>query len=390
MMEYFADLHVHIGSARNKPVKITASRKLTLKNIFEMSVNRKGIDIVGIVDAASPLVIEELQEYIEKEELIELKKGGLLYAGNLTVILGAEIETEEKQGVAHSIAFFPYFENIRVFSKVISKYIKNIELSSQKAKLSAYELYKIVKDLGGLLMPAHVFTPHKSFYGSCYDSLIEAFGEYYDCITVVELGLSSDTDLADTIKELREKTFVTNSDAHSFEKIGREHNKLKLESCSFDNLVKAFQGDKNNYVIANYGLNPKLGKYHRTLCLDCDYIADQPPPVKVCPRCNSQNIVLGVLDRISIISDYDKPVHPLTRPPYYYQVPLEFIPGLGKKNLEKLLTAFGSEMKILHKVSEEELCEVVGEKIAKNIVLGRKGELKMKVGGGGIYGKIIL
>jgi len=389
-MDYFADLHVHIGSAKDKPVKITASRKLTLKNIFEMSAKKKGIDMVGIVDAASPMVIAELEEFIEKGELIELKTGGLLYNNNLTVILGAEIETEEKRGVAHSIAFFPYLKNIKDFSKVIRRYIRNIELSSQRARLSAYELYKIVRDFGGLLMPAHIFTPHKSFYGSCYDSLIEAFGDFYDAIPAVELGLSSDTDLADTIRELSRKTFITNSDAHSFEKIGREHNKLKLESCSFDNLVKAFQGDKNNYVVANYGLNPKLGKYHRTLCLDCDYIANEPPPVKRCPRCKSQNVVLGVLDRISIISDYDKPVHPVGRPPYYYQIPLEFIPGVGKNTLKKLLAAFGNEMKILHKVSEKELCEVVGEKIAKNIVLGRKGELKLQVGGGGIYGKVIL
>lgn len=389
-MVYFADLHVHIGCAKNRPVKITASRKLTLKNIFDMCLKKKGIDMVGIVDAASPLVIEELQEFMEKGELLELRDGGLLYKDTLTVILGAEIETAEKKGVAHSVAYFPFLQNMKDFSSIMSRCITNIELSSQKASKSAYQLYKLVNELGGILMPAHVFTPYKSFYGSCYDSLTEAFGEYYEEIPSIELGLSSDTDLADTIKELSEKTFLSNSDAHSFEKIGREHNKLNLESCSYINLVKALKGDKNNYVVANYGLDPRLGKYHRTFCLDCDYIANERPPVTVCPHCKSSNIVLGVLDRISMISDYNTPVHPKDRPQYFYQVPLEFIPGVGKKTLENLIQAFGSEMKILHEVKEEFLMEIVGEKVAKNIILGREGKLKMKTGGGGIYGKIVL
>ena len=388
-MEFFADLHVHIGSAKGRPVKITASRRLNIINIIKTCIEEKGINIVGIIDCASRPVIEEIQEYIDKSHLIELENGGLSYQGKLTIILGAEVETTEQEGAAHSLAFFPYINQIKIFSQIMSRYITNIDLSSQKARISAAELLNIVQELQGILIPAHVFTPYKSFYGSCYDRLSLAFGKNFRKIPAIELGLSADTDFADTIAELSDKTFLSNSDAHSLEKIGREYNKLILKSGDFKNLSEAlYSNSEENKIVANYGLNPKLGKYHRTLCLDCNYIAEGNPPVTRCSNCRSQKIVMGVLDRIVLIADYNKPIHPTQRPPYKYQIPLEFIPGIGTKTLKKLISAFGSEMNVLHKADFKELSNVIGEKCAKNIVMGRKGELKLKSGGGGVYGRI--
>ena len=60
------------------------------------------------------------------------------------------------------------------------------------------------------------------------------FKEKFDRIPAIELGLSSDTFLADEISELEDKTFLTNSDAHSLPKIAREYNKLSVEDISFD------------------------------------------------------------------------------------------------------------------------------------------------------------
>ena len=125
-MEYFADLHVHIGRAQNKPVKITASRNLTLDNIYDYCIDKKGIDIVGIVDCASPVVIEEIQRQLNEERIVPLPGGGARFKDKLTVLFGAEIETTEAKGVAHSIAFFPFFEQIKDFSQIMSEYITNI------------------------------------------------------------------------------------------------------------------------------------------------------------------------------------------------------------------------------------------------------------------------
>ncbi|TYP54257.1 endonuclease Q family protein [Thermosediminibacter litoriperuensis] len=388
-MEYFADLHVHIGRAAGKPVKVTASRQLTLDGIIRTCLEIKGIDIVGLVDCASPYVLREIKHKINSGELIELAKGGLSYQGKLTLILGSEIETQESKGVAHSVAYFPNIEQMEEFSIIMSRFINNIGLSSQKARLRARQLLSIVNDLGGKLIPAHVFTPFKSLYGSCYDRMSRAFEEGFNEVIAVELGLSADTQLADRIKELAGKQFVSNSDAHSLDKIGREYNEVRLDAPDFENLFDALEGKSDQRkILANYGLDPRLGKYHRTCCLSCNYIAEEPPPVSKCPRCTSDKVVMGALDRITFIADYDEAVHPPGRPPYYHQVPLEFIPGIGKKTLERLLKAFGNEMNIVHHADPEELHKVVGAIVTEKIIAAR-GKLKLKVGGGGVYGKIM-
>lgn len=204
----------------------------------------------------------------------------------------------------------------------------------------------------------------------------------------MELGLSADTEFADTIRELSTKTFLSNSDAHSLEKIAREYNKINLQFPDFHNLLSALQRRDDNFVMYNYGLRPELGKYHRTFCPDCGYIATEEPPVKCCPHCKNYAVTLGVLDRITLIADLKYPIHPHHRPLYQYQIPLEFIPGIGQKTIDILIQAFGTEMNVIHKTNRAQLTEVVGEQKANNIVLAREGKLGLKVGGGGFYGKV--
>jgi len=88
-----------------------------------------------------------------------------------------------------------------------------------------------------------------------------------------------------------------------------------------------------------------------------------------------------------MIRDRENPLMD-SRPPYFYQVPLEFLPKVGPKTIDKLIEFFGSEMRVLHYASYEELTKVVSEDIAKNIVLSREGKLSIEAGGGGVYGKI--
>ncbi|HHX22472.1 MAG TPA: TIGR00375 family protein [Thermoanaerobacterales bacterium] len=387
-MEYFADLHVHIGEAKGRPIKITASRNLTLSNIFDYCINRKGINIIGIVDCASPYVLEELSGYMEDGLINPLPGGGLSFNNQLTILLGAEIETTEKKGAAHNLAFFPRYEQIEEFSKIISKYITNITLSSQKARLAAKDLLQLVRSLNGELVPAHVFTPFKSFYGSCYDRLTEAFKDNLKDIAAVELGLSADTNFADTINELSGISFLSSSDAHSLEKIAREYNKMELQFPDYENIFSALQRrNNNNFIMANYGLKPELGKYHRTFCSKCGYIAKERPPILTCPLCNNHSVILGVLDRITLIADYEKPIHPKHRPIYNYQIPLEFIPTIGRKTIDMLVQSFGNEMNVIHKADFMQLTRIVGEQKAEKIISAREGKLTLKAGGGGFYGK---
>ena len=394
MKEMFADLHVHIGRSENgKPIKITAARSLNFANIAKECSDRKGIQIVGIIDCASPYVIEDIENFLKTGEAYEIKDGGIIYKEKVCIILGSEIETSEindngKTGSAHNLCYFPSLADIKAFSKEMTKYIHNITLSSQRASISAYELVDIVEKFNGILIPAHAFTPHKSFYGNCTSRLERIFKEKFNKIFAIELGLSADTYLADQISELETRTFVTNSDAHSLPKIAREYNKVLLEDISFKELVKALKNEDGRKIVTNYGLDPKLGKYHRTYCEKCDRPIEGEPPIKECPYCHGEDITMGVFDRIVEIRDKKESKSPKNRPPYVYQVPLTFIPGLGSKTIDKLLNTFETEMTILHKLSEDDIEAVVGEKVAKTIISARNGNITIQSGGGGVYGKL--
>ncbi len=394
MQEIFADLHVHIGRSENgKPIKITAARSLNFANIAKECYDKKGIQVVGIIDCASPYVIEDIEKFLKTGEAYEIADGGIIYKDKVCIILGSEIETSEinengKTGSAHNLCYFPHLENIKAFSREMSGYISNITLSSQRACISAYKLIDIVEKYNGILIPAHAFTPHKSFYGNCTSRLERIFKEKFNKIFALELGLSADTELADHISELETRTFITNSDAHSLPKIAREYNKMLLEDISFKELLKALKNEEGRKVVANYGMDPKLGKYHRTYCETCEKQIEGEPPITECPFCHGNNITMGVLDRIITISDKKESKSPKNRPPYIYQVPLTFVPGLGNKTIEKLLSNFGNEMNILHKLSEDDLEAVVGEKIANTIISAREGKVSIHSGGGGVYGKI--
>ena len=112
--------------------------------------------------------------------------------------------------------------------------------------------------------------------------------------------------------------------------------------------------------------------------------------VDVCPMCGSKKVTFGVFDRIELIKDKKVTKSPDNRPPYIYQVPLNFIPGVGGKTIDKLLETFETEMNILHKLSSDDIEAVVGAKVAKSIINAREGDVKIHAGGGGNYRKDLL
>lgn len=390
MRNYFVDLHVHVGiNEQGQWVKIATSRSLTLANILQEGRSRKGLDILGIVDAASPRVQEDLEKLLAQGMLTLLSGGGYEHSEGAVLLPGAEFETVEEHGLAHCIAFFPHLAAIKAFSTEMAKHIRNINLSSQNCHAPMRAILPIVDGLGGIFIPAHAFTPHKSVYGSCAHSLGQLLPDaLLDKVAALELGLSADSFLADRLTELSALSFVSNSDAHSLNKIGREYNVMQLAAPNFQEVVRALKREAGRNITANYGLDPRLGKYHRTRCLVCETIADAAPPVRICPLCGSAKIVYGVLDRIEEIADRLKPAAPQHRPPYHFQVPLEFIPGLGKGALNKLLHAFGTEMAVLHDATEDQLSEVLDPVLAKRIMLARCGEAVLSAGGGGKYGRM--
>lgn len=386
MKPYYVDLHIHIGRTwTGKPVKITGARSLTFTNIIEHARHEKGLNMIGIIDCHSPEVILEIESLVSSGTVTQHPDGGLIY-GDLTIIPGSELEIydEQCQGPMHVLCYLPSLPTMRQLSAWLSGHLKNITLSSQRVYVTGRRLQTKVKELGGLFIPAHVFTPFKSLYGKgVHQSLTEVLDPAL--IDAIELGLSSDTEMADQLKELHHFTYVTNSDAHSLAKIAREYQVTAMEEPTFQELQKALAGIDGRKILANYGLDPALGKYHKTVCADCLNAVEQG--ADVCPHCGHHQIIKGVAERILELKTADHGRE--NRPPYIHQIPLEFIPGLGPKLLNKLLQHFGTEMAILHEVPYEEIQKVVPAKIAGHIIKAREGKVHLAAGGGGKYGKMI-
>jgi uncharacterized protein (TIGR00375 family) len=393
MNRYFADFHIHVGiSESGQWVKIPTSRRLTVRTILDTALQRKGLQIVAIVDSMSPWVQQDIGRLLDEGGLTLQSGGGYLYHNGVALLLGAEIETcEEGGGMCHSLSYLPDLAAMEEFSREMSRYIRNIGLSSQNAHMPLGKLAGIARSHEALFIPAHAFTPHKSLYGTCARRMEEVLSEAdIASIAAVELGLSADSEMADRIRELWEFEFLTNSDAHSPEKIGREYNLMELASPSYAECALAFRRQSGRRVLENFGLDPRLGKYHQSCCEKCETIFADTEVTARCPNCGSAKLVKGVSDRIEEISDMGTGNHPAHRPAYSYQAPLHMLPGLGGKTLDKLVAELGTEMELIHSVPTPEIERVGGRRAAAAIDAVRSGTATVQSGGGGIYGKIKL
>jgi uncharacterized protein (TIGR00375 family) len=388
----FADLHVHLGRAAGRPVKISASRDLTLRGILAWARARKGLDVVGIVDAATTWGLRDLEEAVAAGALEALDAGGLRAPDGLLLLPGAEVELAVAGSRVHFVVFVPGLAEARALHGLLARHSRNPGLSSQLARgLDLPALLEAAGRLGGVVWPAHAFTPHRGLYGCAVSSVRAELGpEVLAAFAAVELGLSADTDMADRLGELGGHTFLSNSDAHGLETLGRECNLLRLGGePTWEEVVRCLARDGGRAVAANFGLVPALGKYHRTACPRCGTLDGLPPPVLACPRCGERRVVLGVLDRLTQIADRPEPVHPPHRPPYRPQVPLRLLPGVGPRTAERLLAAVGPELHVLHLADPDDIARAAGPRVAAAVVAARRGELRLRTGGGGRYGAVL-
>lgn len=383
----YADFHIHVGNAGGNPVKMAAAKGMTFAAVVQHARTQKGLDIITVIDGCCTGVLEEVKEMAATGVLVELPDGGLLHDNGLVIFLGSEVEVAGPSGgAAHFGCWFPNLQAASDFSFWLGTVQTNVTLSSQRARTDAATLAQETHARDGMFIVHHAFTPHKGAYGNCVVKLADMLP--LDDVDALELGLSADTAMADRVSELEAITFLTNSDAHSTTKIAREYNALQLTSVTFGHVRNALSRSGSDRVTANYGLHPALGKYHKSRCKICN--APWPPEQFQCPTCGGRRQIMGVSDRLETICDLDEPSHPGFRPPYIHQIPLEFIPGLGPVLRNRLLQAFGTEMDVLHRVSVDDLSTVVGQVLAHRIDDARHGRLKLREGGGGIYGKVMV
>lgn len=379
MRPYFADLHVHLGgNTAGRLLKISASPGLTLAVALEEAARRKGLDLLGVVDAATALARPDLVALLGNGDLSPLNGGGYRWQDRVTLLPGIELELKVAGRLVHAVGLWPSLEGSDAFWRTLGA--EPPERSPARVTSTPARVRQAVEESGGLFFPAHVFTPHRGILAATKDPAT-AFGPGLDAI---ELGLSADAELARLVPALAALTPLAGSDAHSAARIAREYTALNLEAPSLAELLLALRGEGGRGVAELYGLDPRLGKYYRSYCRRCGERATVPAPVERCPRCGG-GVVLGVLDRVTLLAG-EKPMD--SSVPYRHQVPLEFVPGVGKRSRERLLEAFGSERAVLHEAPSGELTAAVGPRVADLLLAARRGQVSVEPGGGGIYGRL--
>jgi uncharacterized protein (TIGR00375 family) len=382
-MNIKVDFHLHskYSGATSKKMEIP---------VISREAKLKGLDVVGMSDAFHPAWVTHLQKTLTPVD------DGTWEMGGVRFIITVEVEDRRK---VHHLILLPSFAQAAELYEEFKKYSENIDTDGRcHLDLEGNEIVERVKDVDGIVGPAHAFTPWTALYGE-YDSVKECYGEYVDRIDFLELGLSADTALADHISELKNLTFMSNSDAHSPwpHRLGREFNVLDVKEKTYAEIKKAI-GRKNGRKFAtNVGLEPRLGKYHKTACIACYTVYSMEEAVTRNWRCScGGRIKKGVHDRIMELKD-QKSTSPPHRPPYIHIAPLAEIIALKrgckvftKKNIavyEKFLQQFDNEIEVLINAPYEEL-EEIDRAIAELIVQYREGKMTITPGGGGRYGKL--
>jgi len=371
-----ADFHVH------SCFSMASSKDMLIKNMAPKS-KLKGLNLLGTGDAFHPGWLDII------EETTMYSGDGIYTYGDMDFVLTTEVEGKSK---IHHLIIIPDLEIARELSDKLPSKNKNTD-GRPKTQLDGAELLDLVRQYDCLIGPAHAFTPWTGMYKS-YDSIYDCYENKPD---FVELGLSADTFMADTVAELKDFPFLTNSDAHSPwpHRLGREFNQIELEDISFSSIKKAI---KNRDVKANYGLLPNLGKYHMTACTKCFKLVDPAIARENRMKCScGGTIKKGVDFRISEIADYPKPRHPDFRPKYVHLMPLaELIATVYDKGVttktvqgkwQKLVDNFQTEIKVLIDAPIDEISKI-DSNIAPAVEAFRNNSIDVIPGGGGKYGEI--
>ncbi len=406
-----ADLHIHSRYSR------ATSRDCTPEQLDYWAC-RKGIGLLGTGDFTHPAWRQELRDklapaeeglYVLREELRHTppcEAGGLPQPH---FVLSAEISSIYKKNgrvrKVHNVILLPGLDEAEALSRRLEA-IGNLHSDGRPILgLDSRDLLEITLDAcpDAVFIPAHIWTPHFSMFGafSGFDTIEECFEDMTPYIRAVETGLSSDPPMNWRVSALDGLTLVSNSDAHSPQKLGREANLLDI-SLSYPALAAAISGGREAGFYGTIEFFPEEGKYHLDghrgcgVCLTPEETAQYGGKCPVCGR----KITIGVEHRVEQLADRARGVRPPHAAPFESLVPLPEVIAAStgrsptsKKTLalyERLLGSLGSEFDILRSVSIEAIEDAAGPCVAEGIRRLREGRVERKAGYDGEYGVIYL
>ncbi len=397
-MRFIADFHIHSKYSR------ATSKSADLEN-FSDAAERKGITVLGTGDFTHPEWFMEIKEKLEPAEdgLFRLKKS----KKETRFILSAEISCiYNKKGSTRKIHIILIVPSIEIAEKINTQlgWIGNLKSDGRPILgLDAKELLKIVLDASpeNLVIPAHAWTPWFSIFGSKsgFDCIEECFEELSPYIYAIETGLSSDPLMNRRISKLDKIMLISNSDAHSPPKLGREANCFNAE-LNYKGIFEAIKNKDKDKFLYTIEFFPEEGKYHFDGHRLCDVRLSPQESKKynnVCPRC-ANPLTLGVLNRVERLADRTEGFVPANSIPYKSLIPLEEIiaEALSQttgtkevlKEYQNLIENFQNELAVLMDVPENGLQSATLPEIAQGIIKMRKGEIYIEPGYDGVFGKI--
>lgn len=413
MKTYLADLHIHSKFSR------ATSKSLTPAHLGAWA-EIKGLSVIATGDFTHPQWLEMIQDQLEFEAsgLFRLKEVPQLdkevpwlsspeLKGETRFILCTEISSIYKRGGKvrknHNLVIMPDLDAVHKFNARLAQ-VGNLASDGRPILgLDAKHLLEMVleTDPRAYLIPAHIWTPWFSLFGSKsgFDSVEECFGDLSKEIFALETGLSSDPEMNWLWSALDRFTLISNSDAHSGEKLAREANIFSGE-MSFDGIRSALRKEASATKFeGTLEFYPEEGKYHLDGHRKCNVVFEPVETVRhkgICPVCGKA-LTVGVLNRIFELSDRQTPVRPPGSPGYESLVPLVEVigeiqgTGPGSKKVltqyGKLIREFGSELAILRSIPLDEL-QKNSRLLAEAIRRMRTGKVYRHSGYDGEFGRI--
>ncbi|SRR5258708_4858870 len=399
-MRIIADLQIHSKYSR------ACSQDLNPGNIGKWA-DKKGIAVIGTGDFTHPLWLKELKDSLEetKHGLYQLKDK----SAKVHFLLSAEVSSIYKQGDKvrriHNMILAPNFAAVDRIITGLEKVGANLKSDGRPIMgVKCPDLVKIVLDADPacVIIPAHAWTPHFGLFGSLsgFDTVEEAFGDQAKHIFAIETGLSSDPKMNWQISGLDKYSLVSNSDAHSLRKIGREANVFEIEEekLSYDEIIRVIKDKNPKEFLFTIEFFPEEGKYHLDGHADCKFscLPKETARLKgICPKCGKK-LLVGVLNRIDALADRDFGFEPKRAIPFKSVIPLEEViaetygTGIGKKVLEtyERMVAKYPEFEILLDLPEAEIVKISDPVVAESVIRIREGKVHIEGGYDGIFGKI--
>ena len=408
LMKMIADLHIH------SRFSMATSKEGTPENL-DFWARKKGISLIGTGDFTHPVWREELKErlvsegnglYRLRDAYVKEESRKFPGEGTRFVVFGEISSIYKKNGKTrkvHNVILLPSLEAADAMAQRLEK-IGNIHSDGRPILgLDSHDLLEMMLDVcpEGILIPAHIWTPHFSVLGakSGFDSVEECFEELAPYIHALETGLSSDPAMNWRISKLDRYQLVSNSDAHSPSKLGREANLLDID-CSYEGLYRAIQTGEG--LEGTVEFFPEEGKYHFDGHRKCG-VSLSPVEAErlggICPVCGKK-LTMGVDHRVEQLADRAEGFVKKDGKKYESLVPLPEVistcmgySAASKKVqgcFEQMIQTLGTEFDILRNVPSEDIKSCAGERIAEGIENVRTGNVKRIPGYDGEYGKIEL